>query len=428
MCKTHAALRNASSSVSLVFKHAWDPLSLRRTPLLRRPLQGSICATHEPVHLTPLHSRCQTGFKAASQLRIFATHRLVKSCLRSPRSRLRIFGFKECSVERVEDSKQTSHRAPLRLANDPRHTPSHRQAHANREGSQFRAGMATLVVQQSHLRPSRSPSPMPSGVTLDATKFKNRHIPYCPPGAASPSRGSRSSTPVRGRREYEERATLVSILHPSKAHKKVHEDPPVFAIDAGTLAAAERQIATTPLPDPKLVFPWLHGLHPENQIQLAFFMARRRNIRKTPAGIRGLTIVKAGSDLTKSKLKGAILADEILAPAGPRESSFPDMDPRDGFSVRNFQIQAAKLATISDIIVYKDDKTSEAVLFNVAKKISSAQRRYRETFAAEGGSFEEYGTFMMTSSCRNTSEKRSSLTVTSCFQRTRTKVPGARGS
>jgi dual specificity MAP kinase phosphatase len=142
---------------------------------------------------------------------------------------------------------------------------------------------------------------------------------------------------------------------------------------AETLAEALEHMATQPLPDPDQVFPWLHGLHADNQIQLAFFTNRRKSGRKVPRCLRGLTIVKTGGNLASSKLKGAIAPDEILASG---DSSFIECDPKDGFSVRNFQIQACKMATVSDIVVYGDLRTSPSDTVALAKRISKAQRQY----------------------------------------------------
>lgn len=142
------------------------------------------------------------------------------------------------------------------------------------------------------------------------------------------------------------------------------------------MAEALEHMATQPLPNPEQVFPWLHGLHAENQIQLAFFSSRRKSVRKTPNCIRGLTIVKTGGNLKSSKLKGAIGPDEILQPGSASEPAFIECDPRDGFSVRNFQIQACKLAQVSDIIVYGDTKTHPNETVALALRISRAQREY----------------------------------------------------
>jgi dual specificity MAP kinase phosphatase len=53
-----------------------------------------------------------------------------------------------------------------------------------------------------------------------------------------------------------------------------------------------------------------------------------------------------------------------------------ECDPKDGFSVRNFQIQACKLAMVSDIIVYGDHKTNPEETVALAQNISKAQRQY----------------------------------------------------
>jgi dual specificity MAP kinase phosphatase len=187
------------------------------------------------------------------------------------------------------------------------------------------------------------------------------------------------------------------VLYPATAFERVADSPPVFAIDISTMIRAENQVATEPLPDPKRVFPWLHGLHPANQNQLAFFLARRKNLRRIPEGIRAMTIVKAGGDLSKARLKGAIAPDEVLAPTGNRDAVFHDMDPRDGFSVRNFQIQVAKMATLSDIIVYREDSTKEEELHAIAHKLAKAQKRYREKCIETGLQVEEYSTFVVSS-------------------------------
>lgn len=132
----------------------------------------------------------------------------------------------------------------------------------------------------------------------------------------------------------------------------------------------------------------MHGLHSENQLQLAFFIARKKSLRRTPKCLRGVAIVKAGGDLSHSKIKGAIAPEEILKPLqavknrSGDEHAFLDVDPRDGFSVRNFQIQACKMATVSDIVVYGDDRTSRQEVEELARRISRAQCAWQKR--AEG--------------------------------------------
>lgn len=115
-------------------------------------------------------------------------------------------------------------------------------------------------------------------------------------------------------------------------------------------------------------------------MQVAFFTARKKALCRTPKCLRGLTVVKAGGDLTHSRIKGAIGPDEILhssSPARTRASDaaadFLEIDPKDGFGVRNFQIQACKMATVSDIIVYGDDQTPRTEVEAIARRISRAQ-------------------------------------------------------
>ena len=152
----------------------------------------------------------------------------------------------------------------------------------------------------------------------------------------------------------------------------------MYSIEASILAAALDFQAKQQLPEARLVFPWLHGLNPNNQVQLAFFIARRKSIRATPRCLRGITIVKVGEDMTHSKLKGALAEEELLVAQPKGTPSFLDVDPRDGFSVRNFQIQATKMALVSDIVLYRDGNTSEKQLHDLAKKFSGAQRAYEQ--------------------------------------------------
>jgi dual specificity MAP kinase phosphatase len=123
------------------------------------------------------------------------------------------------------------------------------------------------------------------------------------------------------------------------------------------------------------MFPWLHGLHQDNHLQLGFFASRKRSLRRPPKCWRGITVVKLRGDLSKARIKGAISPGEVLAPAPA--SRFLMADPREGFSVRNFQIQTAKLAAMSDIVVYGEDGASKAELLALAEEFATAQHAYR---------------------------------------------------
>jgi dual specificity MAP kinase phosphatase len=223
--------------------------------------------------------------------------------------------------------------------------------------------------------PSRSPTPPPH-LSLNTssrgtpTAIPNKHIPVCSPGGLP-------ATPPASPPRKDSLVETSSITYPPDAYcTQYSDDPPVYTITADRMAEALEHMATQPLPNPDQVFPWMHGLHPENQIQLAFFSSRRKSVRKVPSCIRGLTMVKTGGNLNTSKLKGAIAPDELLQSASPDAPAFIECDPKDGFSVRNFQIQACKLAMVSDIIVYGDQKTHPNDTVALAQRISKAQRQY----------------------------------------------------
>lgn len=171
----------------------------------------------------------------------------------------------------------------------------------------------------------------------------------------------------------------------------------MYAIGSDELARALEHYASQPLPDPKLVFPWMHGLHPDNQMQLTFFVQRRKALRKTPKCIRGITIVKAGGDMSHSKLKGAIAPEEIMCPRAfeDDEAAFLEIDPREGFSVRNFQIQACKMATVSDIVVYGDDDTSKEDVIEVAVAVARCQKAWMRKSLDAGDDCQPFNTFVV---------------------------------
>lgn len=130
-------------------------------------------------------------------------------------------------------------------------------------------------------------------------------------------------------------------------------------------------------------------------MQQAFFVQRRRALRRTPGCLRSITIVKADGDLAFARLKGAIAPNEFLQSGSIAE--FIEVDPKEGFSVRNFQIQAAKTAVTSDIIVYGDDRPS---VQSLAFDIAAAQARWRELHDTQGQPLPAYNTFICTASFR----------------------------
>jgi dual specificity MAP kinase phosphatase len=237
----------------------------------------------------------------------------------------------------------------------------------------------TVVVQQHQVRHGSPPPPLTPALSLNSsprspTPVPNKYIPACPTGP-SPSPSQTTTPPSSPPSKNGAITQTSSVLYPPDNFTAVSRTPPIYSIDASTLAAALDQLATQPLPDPKLVFPWLHGLHPDNHMQLAFFLTRRRSLRRTPKCFRSITIVKVGGDLGKARLKGAIAPEEFLTPSG-----FLEPDPPEGFSVRNFQIQASKLAALSDIIVYGEDGVNNEDLMELAETIAMAQKDWRKRF------------------------------------------------
>lgn len=206
-------------------------------------------------------------------------------------------------------------------------------------------------------------------------------MPQQEPNTPPPSPGREDDTPQP------------SLLHPPDGYVRLDSGSlALYKIDPAHVAAALDYISRQPLPDPSQVFPWFHGLHPNNHIQQAFFIARRRALRKTPCCLRGITVVKADGDLTVSRIKGAIAPHEFMQSGTTAE--FLEVDPKEGFSVRNFQIQAAKTAMTSDIIVYGDD---DVAVRKLGWDIAAAQRRWREKHEVQGHPLPSYNTFICAS-------------------------------
>ncbi|KIX08355.1 uncharacterized protein Z518_03011 [Rhinocladiella mackenziei CBS 650.93] len=257
--------------------------------------------------------------------------------------------------------------------------------------------MATVVVQQQPSVRQSPPPPLGPTVTLNqprsSTPIPNKHLPYCPPGSV-PS--SCQITPPNSPPLRTVAPKPTSLLYPPHNYPKLCNSPPIYGISAKSLAEALEHYSSQPLPNPSSVFPWLHGLHPENHIQLAFFVARKKSLRKIPKCLRGITIIKADGDLSRSRLKGAIAPDEILNLSESNGRGFLECDPREGFSVRNFHIQAAKMALVSDIVIYGDEDTNHRIIKSVAERTASVQRKWRKELENMGQCPETFNTFVLT--------------------------------
>lgn len=272
--------------------------------------------------------------------------------------------------------------------------------------------MAAVVSRMPDL-PARIPTPpstspqltLNTSVTGTPAAVPNKHLPYCSPGP-EPAHGLIS--PPASPQNADSPLENTSLLYPPISYPKVAPGSSVHTITAAALAKAVNHIATQPLADPNIVFPWLHGLHPENHFQLNFFNVRKRAARQVPRHLRGLTIVKVGGDLNNSKIKGAISPEELLIPAAVSKSTrkptsqqleqgpnFIDIDPKVGFNVRNFHLQACKMATVSDIVVYGDDFTPRSDVEEVATLMSQAQKAWSQRTDMSGRTEGKYNTFIL---------------------------------
>lgn len=254
--------------------------------------------------------------------------------------------------------------------------------------------MAAVIIQQQHAlgRPTTPPSPLSPALKVHrSSPIPNKHLPVCPTGP-SPADFARPESPVL-RSGHDQ---VSSLLYPPFGYQTISSPPGsrVYGIGARELAEALEHQASQPLPDPINMYPWLHGLNPDNHIQLGFFSSRKRTQRKPPHVWRGITIVKLGGDLSKARIKGAVAPHEVISST----SRFLMADPPEGFSVRNFQIQTAKLAPLSDIVVYGEDGVDRAELLAIAEEFTNAQAawRFKHDPMQER---KPYNTFVLTSKC-----------------------------
>ncbi|CAG8971012.1 hypothetical protein HYALB_00009863 [Hymenoscyphus albidus] len=280
--------------------------------------------------------------------------------------------------------------------------------------------MTTIVLPRpiptGHTR-STTPTLVLETINTPPSDYRGgRNLPIFPP-IEVPS--DKPDSPPQSPPFAQEEQECCSLLYPPKPYKeRILGGSKVYEIGPAGVAAALDHNARQPLPDPSLVFPWFHGLHPSNHIQQAFFIARRRNLRKTPKCLRGITIVKAGGDLSCARLKGAIAPEEFLIQGADGPPAFREVDPKEGFSVRNFQIQAAKSAMVSDIIVYGED--SEAM--KLAKDVAIAQKAWRDSHKDKGQEIPRYNTFLCSGRFSDFEEKHPEIVATNSRGRLTGKV------
>lgn len=266
--------------------------------------------------------------------------------------------------------------------------------------------MAAVAIRPPRDTPTPPPMPaatasvqplsMPGVSSTTPISIPNKHISVAGPNYANPVTPPASPRSEQSHSSEEANGCMSSLLYPADDYPSICSSPPIRAIDAAGVASSMNFSSRQPLPDIENIFPWAHGLHPENTIQLAFFYARKKSVRRAPTCYRGIVVVKVG-DQTHSRLKGAVTSEEILPPS-LTAPGFLSVDPRDGFNVRNFHIQVRKFACLSDIIVYGDNDAGQEEVMKVAKRISAAQLYYRVQY--QGNSVREfpiYSTFVVQS-------------------------------
>lgn len=265
--------------------------------------------------------------------------------------------------------------------------------------------MATITIQPiCRTSPTPPPTILQSKPELDTTKSQSSIIgQFASSPVAIPNKHLESPlsplpvgqtppvTPPQSPPSEQVQCTMSSRLYPPDSYTLIQDSPPLRAIDAAGVAAAINHTATQPLPNPDDIFPWAHGAHPENHLQIEFFNARKKAVKKVPTGVRFLTVVKVGGDLNSCKLKGAVAPQDVIHPDG--QSRFVSLDPQTGFCVRNFHIQVGKFATLSDIIVYGGSEAGIKEVEEVAERISAAQINFRQNAEWE---LPVYNTFVVT--------------------------------
>lgn len=243
-----------------------------------------------------------------------------------------------------------------------------------------------MVVQST---PPKSQSPITGQFASSPVAIPNKHL--ASPLSPLPVGQTPPVTPPQSPPSQEVQCTMSSRLYPPDNYPLIQDSPPLRAIDAAGVAATINHIATQPLPNADDVFPWAHGAHPENHLQIEFFNARKKAVKKVPTCVRFVTIVKVGGDLNSCKLKGAVIPEDVLQTGG--QPRFVNLDPQNGFCVRNFHIQVGKFATLSDIIVYGGNDTGIEEVEEVAERISAAQIHFRQNSELK---LPVYNTFVVT--------------------------------
>ncbi|KAI7878878.1 hypothetical protein K492DRAFT_238275 [Lichtheimia hyalospora FSU 10163] len=172
-----------------------------------------------------------------------------------------------------------------------------------------------------------------------------------------------------------ERTTCVFDIPGSMLTQRHPSFNNVHMITAEQYAELYTTYMSTPLPN-DILFPWLHGVDGQYYLQNLFFGVDQVEIPRH----RGFMIVHADSmNPHHARIIHSVLPHEILDNATSDDTSFVDTSRGPNVHLRNFKIQVARYATISDIVVYGCDAHA------VATRIANAQTKLREKRLMEKG-------------------------------------------
>ncbi|KAK9767926.1 tyrosine/serine/threonine protein phosphatase pps1, variant 3 [Basidiobolus ranarum] len=177
-------------------------------------------------------------------------------------------------------------------------------------------------------------------------------------------------------------------------------EPPVHKINTEDLVNLYNSYVSQP-PPVDILFPWLHSIDLAEYEQAKLFKLSQPDVPH----YRGLVLLHSSKEVTKHRLSGSVLFEEIITsstPPSPEQlSDWTFLAPQNlvtnarTINLRNFASQPARYASISDIIVYSTEGDDSAL--DIAKKVSMAQlNTARRRKASKGDNGLTYNTYVVT--------------------------------
>ncbi|KAI5305257.1 autophagy protein [Ascosphaera pollenicola] len=203
------------------------------------------------------------------------------------------------------------------------------------------------------------------------------------------------------------------VLYPPTAYPRHPGLAGAYSIDIDQLANALTQLAKLPLLDKSEIFPWMHVFPPIHEGSSFTSLddgdgdgdddeSVVEEELRPPQSLRSIMLLKAGGDLTKSKLKGTVDACEIVDDCMTRFRS--DAEMVEG-KIRHFKLQTQKFANVSDIIIYGDEDTTSFQIDNLAARIIDCQHHANQKFPKTRSDYRRFNTFILSSSFQDVCRK-----------------------